>query len=608
MRLDEDDEVLPVLADSTSDLYLVPRTEGVLDDESVNLAIRLVDNMGVVGSLEAWKAAERKGPGGRPTTFSYRALLVALVLCAITEQPLHLTRVRDIMFRQLSPRWRGLLSIPDPPPEHDQRAWDDLYRNVRTRFHAMVDLMDPSPAPKNRRLKHEVFSLLEEQRRAERSGAEWAQRYERLEWFVNRIVEASVALLPKEVIGQFKGSVGVDATLVRSHARAQKQSRAARPRGKPAQVLVHSADPDAAYYVREPDHRDDTADEPKGGRGNKVAWGFEATLVVSGEEDTGDGQSFPNLALGMAVLHRPGAEPGKNGARVLASVGARGYPANFLAADRAYSSATAEDFQLPARALGYRLVFDYKDDQLGVKAESQGFLQIEGEWYCPSIPQTLIDATADFRQGRIDEATYQLRLKERWGYRARPKGRPDPEGHVRLVCPAANPWPMARCDLKPASVHAAQTRGRTRIYLKDDIRADPPLSCTQQTVTVPPEAGAKFGQELPYNSAEWHATYSTLRNTNEGFNGYVKDAAHEALDDPGRRRVLGLAPQSILTALLLMAANVRKIRAFLHEAAARRVGERKVRSRRRLTNSLQTWRPHASNGPVNPASDRPLIA
>ena len=76
------------------------------------------------------------------------------------------------------------------------------------------------------------------------------------------------------------------------------------------------------------------------------------------------------LALGMAVLHKPGHSVGRNGARALASVRDPGHPAGYLAADRAYSSAKAEDFQLPARALGYRLVFDYKNDQLGVKASS----------------------------------------------------------------------------------------------------------------------------------------------------------------------------------------------------------------------------------------------
>ena len=53
-----------------------------------------------------------------------------------------------------------------------------------------------------------------------------------------------------------------------------------------------------------------------------------------------------------------------------------------------------------------------------------------------------------------------------------------------------------------------------------------------------------------------------MRNTIEGLNGYAKDPAHEALAQPARRRVRGIAARSLFTALLLMAANIRKIRAW----------------------------------------------
>ena len=53
-----------------------------------------------------------------------------------------------------------------------------------------------------------------------------------------------------------------------------------------------------------------------------------------------------------------------------------------------------------------------------------------------------------------------------------------------------------------------------------------------------------------------------MRNTIEGLNGYAKDPAHQALAQPGRRRVRGIAAQSLFTALLLIAANIRKIRAW----------------------------------------------
>jgi hypothetical protein len=58
-----------------------------------------------------------------------------------------------------------------------------------------------------------------------------------------------------------------------------------------------------------------------------------------------------------------------------------------------------------------------------------------------------------------------------------------------------------------------------------------------------------------------------MRNTNEGFHGYVKDEAQESLAKPQRRRLHGVAPQSVLTALCLMAANVRKVRTFLDQKA-----------------------------------------
>ena len=92
--------------------------------------------------------------------------------------------------------------------------------------------------------------------------------------------------------------------------------------------------------------------------------------------------------------------------------------------------------------------------------------------------------------------------------------------------------------------------------------AEPPRICRQTAITIAPDTGARYRQDLPYGSPAWHKTYATLRNTIEGLNGLVKDPAHEALAQPARRRVRGIAAQSIFTALLLMAANIRKIRAW----------------------------------------------
>ena len=100
-------------------LALVPHPHGVLCAEIATLAIQLVDRSGVVQQLEAWKAEARKGPGGRPETFGFRALLVAMATCALTDQPLHLTQVCNMMSRQFSPELRATLGTPDPPEDHD---------------------------------------------------------------------------------------------------------------------------------------------------------------------------------------------------------------------------------------------------------------------------------------------------------------------------------------------------------------------------------------------------------------------------------------------------------------------------------------------------------
>ena len=68
------------------------------------------------------------------------------------------------------------------------------------------------------------------------------------------------------------------------------------------------------------------------------------------------------------------------------------------------------------------------------------------------------------------------------------------------------------------------------------------------------------------------------------------DAAHEALAQPGRRRVRGIAAQSLFVGLLLMAANFRKIAAY-REITAAGEGPKVVERARRRRISLTDYRP-----------------
>jgi hypothetical protein len=227
------------------------------------------------------------------------------------------------------------------------------------------------------------------------------------------------------------------------------------------------------------------------------------------------------------------------------------------------------------------------------------------------MSESLITATKDFRNGAIDEETHQARLAERWKHAILNKERPDDQGHLRVRCPASNPNPVVRCGLKSRS-EGPTTRGRPRIPVTDALRTHTPKICSQQSITLPPEAGAKFSQTLLHESDQWHAIYATLRNSVEGMNGFIKDGAREAVDDPERRRIRGVAPQSVFMVFLLCAANLRKIDTVLAEEEAEASGSMRRLPARRATKAIAAFLPEPTGVAItkisSPGPDPPLIA
>ena len=383
------------------------------------------------------------------------------------------------------------------------------------------------------------------------------------------------------------------ATVVPAFARPERRAPG-KKKWKDREVLRRSSDPDCGYYVRKKDNRDDQ----EGVRGgDKFIWGREATFVVCAHVAANGEPPLPVLVVAMPPLHEPGREPGRNAMRGLTSLRRRGHPAGRLAGDLAYSSSKPEDFQLPARAHGYDLVITYKLDQLGVQDEAQGLLQVEGQWYCPAMPQPLIDSTIDHRAGRIDDATYASRLEARRAYQARRNGRPDKDGYQRWLCPAAQGSPTARCSLKPKT-DIFDGAVPVRIRPTKELQEQPPRCCRQESVTISPEAGAKFSQDLPFGTPEHKRTFGPLRNSVEGTNGSLKDGGHEGMADPQRRRIRGVAAQTILVAFQVLAGNLRRIDGFLNRMAAEETSGPRRRSRRRTSAPIGNWLTPRSGPPA----------
>jgi hypothetical protein len=584
-------EAAVAVPEHDAEIVALPTGARPFPDSQVRKVAGWVEDSTLLEIVARWKEETRRGPGGRPESFPLKALLVAMLLAAISNQPLLATTFTEIMYFQLSPAMRAELGIPEPTTPWPVGSMGTkakehlaLYRNVRTRLKGLLRLMDPSPLPKNRRLQRDIFAAAVADREAVLSNEELAVRYDRLHWFVNQLIEASIALLPREIRRRWRGSVAVDATAVPAYARPSRPRHGKKRWAKGDHIEVYSADPDAGMYVRTPSGA--PPDDNAGAGSTKSFWAYEATLVVAGADEPGAPTSFPNLVVAMAPLHRPGREPGRNAIRGLQSLNERGHPPGWLAGDRAYTDAKAEHFALPARALGYRPVLDYAEDHLGIQGSAEGFLFIEGAWYCPAISEALTTATIDYSNGAIDDPTYRARLTERSRYLALTKTRADAEGFGRWRCPATGPQPIAACPLKPSSQHHD---GRVRVAIRPSgtLAANPPRCCTQGSVTIGPEPMAKLRQDLAFQSAEWNARYHSLRSTIEGMNGFLKDGAREALDDPERRRIRGVAAQSVFVALLVFAGNYRKIQEFMRRDGT--TGQKARRPRRRQGQPLSAW-------------------
>ena len=407
----------------------LPAAGGGISDETVSFAAALTGRSGKAPVIEAALAH----PTGRRRPLPVRAVLTALVCLALDDRPLHLTEATRLLFHRISDSSRALLGVTGTARGH--RGFLAACRRVRYCFHAACSVMDPSPLPKNRRLSEADLTARTRPMTRAQAGAARS----RLEAFINALLEASISVLTGAERTASDGCTGLDATPVPLFSR-----------GPSRRTGLCASDPDGGWYVREGDHRD--REDDKGKPLRKICWALEATIATMARPP-GAPPAHPDLALGLA-LTRPGEDPGGTGARVLASIAARGHKAGWLGYDRAYTQALPARFHLPARALGCKPVMDYRAGQPGIQANTGGAILVEGTWYCPALPGPLITATTRLRGHAITRDLYNQQITARSSCQLKHKDGP---GRRRLRRAARCPG-LGRVAARPAGPGLARRR------------------------------------------------------------------------------------------------------------------------------------------------------
>ena len=530
----------------------------LIPDSKVGQLDHLLHHCGVLEVIDA-ELEGRPGPEGLPL----RTVLVALMLALHYHASATLADAGRVLLDELQPRAKHWLAVPDlePGDDHGRIAFS---RRIYRAFDRLTTALDPQRCDRRSGLPQNL---------ADAHAATWQdtdpeheRRRKVLQEISDRLVLISVRLAMRH--GAFKhwnGDVGADTTAVPAW---HKPSNTFRELG--------SIETTGGFHY--------SAGDTTG------TFGHSATILVAASRrhptshpHAGQRTSrHPQLALGL-VLDTGGKRPGPNAVHTLHALAPLGLPIGLLAADRAYTDQTTEHFQLHARRAGYLLALDYKQDQRGIQGTHHGIPLIDGTLACPNTPTALANATTGLDDRTIHRLDPELaaRIAAREPYFLKRKQGPDPQGTVRLQCPAAGPSPSVTCprfnrlhphptdpatvvDLTNPRALAAHPAGKPAVQITPAERFNPPpkqnlpLICQQPTITIKPgELGKldKFRQDRHYLSPDWHDAYKPIRAHNEGINGRAKGHRID-LAEPKRRLAHGRAAQAVLVALMICMLNL----------------------------------------------------
>ncbi|MET8178507.1 hypothetical protein [Streptomyces sp. NPDC005336] len=333
-----------------------PGKPTLIADSKVGQLLALLDRSGVPQQLEELLRG-RPGPAGvRP-----RTVLAGLLLASYFTGRATIADAWRILHFRLEPRARGWLGIPEQPPATAREriaASRRLYRG----WDRITTVLDPARCDRRSRLPQGAADAYADAW-AVPSGRKAALR---LQMLANQLVLTPVRLAHQGgYLRGWRGDVGVDATAI--------------------PVLAHpDSDRTGTASV------EITAGWHYSGGSDTGTFGYSASFVVAAhtrrpQDTAGKATAYPQMCVGL-ILNTPTVRTGPNAVTALTQLSELGLPTGTCAADRAYTGCAPENFQIPARRLGYRLALDYKVEDRGQQGSWKGACSSTARWPAPTCP------------------------------------------------------------------------------------------------------------------------------------------------------------------------------------------------------------------------------
>jgi hypothetical protein len=282
---------------------------------------------------------------------------------------------------------------------------------------------------------------------------------------------------------------------------------------------------------------------------------------------------------------------------------AAGIPLGDVLADSGYAHRAAGAWAIPLRQAGAQLIQDLHPHDRGPKGTHEGAIIANGNLYCPCTPRSLLELGPLARDATPDQAAaHDQQTAELARHKLGKITSDDADGYHRVACPAVTG--KIRCPLRSQSM--TLDRDRPEILTPPE---HPPACCTQQTITVPPEATAKTAQKHDYPSRAHRRSYARRTGAERGF-ATAKDPATNDISR-GWCRLMGLTPLMLFTTVLLVVRNQRIMLAWnaRQQETARRAASGlppKTRRRRRKTIADLVTTPPLPPARIHPARRKHL--